>query len=266
MNTMSAFRFVIKLIFRVLCMIFLVQSFACMTPLKEITYMHGSNPGTASNQNKCCKEYTFRPGDLLYINIIGEDPENTAFLNLAQGVSYVSNSLNIDFVTYQVDMNGVINFPHFGEIRVAGLNAGEIRTMLQEKVDLILENTSVFVKHVNRSVTILGEVKNPGQHMMLNDRITVFEALGLAGDINEYGNRKSVKIVRETPALKITEQLDLTDPGVIHSKFYYIYPRDLIYVEPTSKVYGFKTMPFGTGFTIIFSSISTTLLLLNFLK
>lgn len=250
---------------RTIVLLVLLAVVSCTTPLQEITYMNGIQTGRNYTGGPIPDAYRIRPNDLLYISVIGEDPANTAFLNLVQ-TQTTSMNQNLDLITYVVDESGKIWFPHFGEIDVEGFTVTEIREGLQKHVDRYLENTSVFVKLVNRTITVLGEVRSPGQHTMVKNKLTIFEALGLAGDINDYGNRSNVKLIRETPAGKHVAAINLTDPLLMDSPYYYILPHDVIYVEPANKIYGRKTMPFGTGFTLVFSAISTTLLLLNFFK
>ena len=242
-----------------------IITLASCTPLREITYLNGIHTGDIHKHGAEPDVYTVRPNDLLYINVIGDDPVNTAFLNLTQTVT-AGITMNLDLITYIVDEKGQITFPYFGSITVEGLTVNQIRDILQEKVNQYMQNASVFVKHVNRTITVLGEVRSPGQHAMVKNRLTIFEALALAGDINDFGDRRNVKLIREISTGKMVEKIDLTDPQLLYSDFYYIMPHDMIYIEPSSKIYGNKTMPFGTAFNLIFSTISTTLLLINFFK
>lgn len=238
---------------------------SCTTPLREITYMHGIEAQRVYPDGPVPDTYRIRQNDLLYITVIGDDPANTAFFNLVQGQAG-SYSQNMDLVTYIVDEAGKIWFPQLGELQVEGFTVTEIRNGLQQYVDRYLENASVFVKLVNRTITVLGEVRSPGQHYMIKNKLTIFEALGLAGDVTDFGNRRNLKLVRETSSGKQVAELDLTSPDLITSPYYYVLPHDVLYVEPTTRVYGRKTMPFGTGFSLVFSTISTTLLLINFFK
>jgi len=248
-----------------LLLIGLLAAVSCTTPLKEITYMNGIQTDILHPDGPVPETYRIRQNDLLYITVIGDDPANTAFLNLVQGQT-AGSMQNMDLVTYIVDEAGKIWFPQLGELEVEGHTVTEVRDGLQKYVNKYMDNASVFVKLVNRSITILGEVRSPGQQLMIKNKLTIFEALGLAGDINDFGNRRAVKLIRETPSGKQVSTIDLTDPQLITSRNYYILPHDVLYVEPTTKIYGRKTMPFGTGFSLVFSTISTTLLLINFLK
>jgi len=137
----------------------------------------------------------------------------------------------MELITYLVDVEGKISYPQLGDIVVADKTVSEVRDIIQSKVDSYLESASVFVKLVNRNITVLGEVKAPGQKLMVKNQLTIFEALGTAGDITDYGNRLSVKLIRELPDGKHVAELNLTDPNIIYSPYYYILPHDIVYVE-----------------------------------
>lgn len=253
-----------------LALVFMIISFmqsisSCTTPLQEITYMHNIQTGTAFPGGPMPDVYKIRSNDLLYIHVIGDDPESVAFLNLNPGTAG-GNSSNLDLVTFIVDEIGDIYYPQFGGMHVAGKTVDQIREELQIEVNKYMENASVFVKLVNRTITVLGEVRSPGQHPMAKNQLSIFEAIGTAGDLTDFGNRRDVKLIRETPVGKEVTSIDLTDPNLINSPYYYVLPHDILYVEPSTKVYGRKTMPFGTGFSLVFSTISTALLLINYFK
>jgi len=142
----------------------------------------------------------------------------------------------------------------------------EVRNVIQGKVDQYLQGASVFVKLVNRNVTLLGELHSPGQKTMVKSKLTIFEALGLAGDITDYGNRKTVKLIRELPDGKHVAELDLTDREIIHSPYYYVLPHDIVYVEHRRKVYGAKNLAYSAPLSITASVISLGLLILNLFK
>lgn len=242
-----------------------VLAVSCSTPLKEVTYMHGIEAGQTYPGTPSPDFYRVRPNDHLYIQVMGDDPLNTVFLNLNTGQN-TAVSQNIELIAYTVDESGNISFPHLGDLSVGGKTVTEIRDMIQKEVDSYIEGTSVHVKLINRRITVLGEVRNPGQHPMINNHLTVFEALGTAGDITDFGERRSVKLIRETPAGRQVISLDLTDPGMVNSEYYYILPHDMIYVEPRNKVYGAKTFPFSSQYSLALSVISTIFLILNFMK
>jgi polysaccharide biosynthesis/export protein len=261
------FRYIHLLLFPVLIYLLTVS---CSTPLREVTYLHGIDTGTKSESGPKPEEYLIRPNDQLFIQVISDDPLNAAFLNLvnAQGnAGNLGNSANsLELITFLVDEQGSISYPQLGEIHVEGLTTGGVRDIIQKKVNTYLESASVFVKLVNRNITVLGEVRNPGQKLMVKNQLTIFEALGTAGDITDYGNRRNVKLIRELPDGKHVAELDLTNPKLLSSPYYYVLPHDVVYVEYSTKIYGAKNLSYAAPISITASVISIGLLVLNLFK
>lgn len=248
-----------------LAMLFVVS---CNPPttLDKVTYLHGINTGKTYDTGPVPDEYSIRTNDQLYIQVISDDPLNAAFLNLTS-VQNVSNAGStpgsMELITYLVDNEGNIDYPQLGKIKVNGLMTGEVREIIQKGVDKYLQSASVFVKLVNRNITVLGEVRSPGQQLMVKNQLTIFEALGTAGDITDWGNYQNVKIIREVPEGRFVGELDLTTSNVIQSPYYYVLPHDIVYVERREKVFGDKNVPFGQRLSLGLSVISIALLTLN---
>lgn len=245
----------------------LILATSCSTPLKELIYMNEIETGKTYENAPLPEEYRIRPNDQLFIQVISDDPLNAAFLNIinTQGsIGSMGNSMNqMELITYLVDEEGKIVYPKLGEITVEGLTTIEVSNTIQSEVDRYLEGASVFVKLVNRTITILGEVKNPGQKLMVKNQLTIFEALGEANDITDWGNRRNVKLIRELPQGKHVVELNLTDPELINSPYYYILPHDVIYVEHNTKVYGAKNLPYTAPLGITASILSIVLLIVT---
>ena len=240
---------------------------SCSTPLNELIYLNNIEPGLTYTSGPKPEEYKIRPNDQLFIQVISDDPLNAAFLNLInmQGsMGNMGSSANsMELITYLVDTEGKIAYPQLGELHLEGKTVSEVRDIIQNEVDKYLEAASVFVKLVNRNITVLGEVRQPGQKLMVKNQLTIFEALGAAGDLTDYGNRQNVKLIRELPEGKHIEMLDLTDPQLIFSPYYYVLPHDIIYVENETKVYGAKNLSYAAPISITASVISIGLLILN---
>jgi polysaccharide biosynthesis/export protein len=245
----------------------LLLASSCSTPLNELIYLNNIEPGVTYPNGPVPEEYRIRPNDQLFIQVISDDPLNAAFLNLintqGRSGSYGSSANSFELITYLVDKEGKFSYPQLGEIEVEGKTVKEVQDIIQRGVDQYLESASVFVKLVNRNITILGEVKQPGQKLMVKNQLTIFEALGAAGDITDYGNRQDVKLIRELPDGKHIVNLDLTDPELIFSPYYYVVPHDIIYVEHSTKVYGAKHLSYAAPLSITASIISIGLLILN---
>ncbi len=240
--------------------------FSCSTPMQDLVYMNQIQTGKTYEKASFPDVYKIRTNDQLFIQVISEDPLNVAFLNIVSTERMSYSAGNTELITYLVDDAGNIAFPQLGEIGVAGLTVSDIRHKLQLQVDKYIENTSVIVKHVNRTLTVIGEVKRPGQQAMVKNQLTIFEALGAAGDVTDFGNRKNIKLVRETNDGTFVAAIDLTDPLIVYSPYYYVLPHDVLYIEPAKKVYGAKTMPFTTPFSMVLSVISTVLLIISISK
>lgn len=251
----------------ILGMVILIAA-SCSTPLQEVTYLNGVQTGLTYTNGPMPEVYKIRPNDQLFIQVISDDPLNAAFLNLTNTQSGTSGSSanNMELITYLVDEKGNIEYPYLGQINVEGLTVLEVSNKIQEKVDTYLESASVFVKLVNRNITVLGEVRSPGQQLMVKNQLTIFEAIGTAGDITDYGNRQNIKLIRELPEGKHIVSLNLTDPQIIFSPYYYVLPHDIIYVEHSTKIYGAKNMPYAAPLSITASVISIGLLILNLFK
>lgn len=243
----------------------LAMATACTRPLKEVTYMHGIETGKVYADSLSPDAYVIRPNDHLYIVVLGDDPMITAFLNLTEAVRNSAGS-NLELITYTVDEKGYISFPQLGTVYVKDKTVLEVQNEMEARVSEFIEGTSIQVKLVDRTITVLGEVQNPGVQNIFKNQLNIFEALGTAGDINDWGNRKNVKLLRQTDEGKEIIALDLTDPDIIYSEYYYIFPNDVIYVEASSRVFGFKTLNFVSIFTLSLSIVTTILLVFTFLQ
>jgi polysaccharide export outer membrane protein len=252
--------------FYYLICVFFLSLASCTTPLKEVTYLNEIKPNRDYLNGPLPDEYKIRPNDQLFIQVISDNPTDVIFLNLTpQSAGASASGSSLELITYLVDEHGKIDYPYLGELKVAELTIPEVKALIQKKVDRYLTGAAVFVKQVNRSITVLGEVTNAGQQVMIKNKLTIFEALGTAGDITDWGNRMNVKLIRETNDGKYIGELDLTDPNLINSPYYYILPHDVIYVEHRTKVYGAKNLSYATPVSIVSALLSIGVLTLTLL-
>ena len=228
---------------------------SCTTPLKNITYLYNIRKVDSTLQTVSPDIYTIHPNDNLYISIISDNPEAASFLNLSQPDRNYTSESSLELITYIVDDDGNIVLPYLGKQHVGSKTTNQVRDELQHQIDDIMENASVFVKLVNRTISVLGEVERPGQYRVNKNSMTIFEALGTAGDLSDYGNRKDVKVIRGEGDQRHVATLDLTNSDITQSKYFYILPNDIIYVQPKNRVYGAKTLPFATLFTAISTAV-----------
>lgn len=208
--------------------------------------------------------YKVQSGDNLYIQVASMDEQtNQLFGNNQQSGNYMNSEVSVYLQSYTVDKSGQIDFPIVDKLHVEDLTVEEIRTKIQSVVDEYLVGATVFVKMVNFNVTILGEVRRPGKFKVYQDQINIFEAVAMAGDLSDFAARSKVKLVRQTENGYKVYNVDLTQDNIITSDYYFIMPNDIIYIEPLKiKQFGFASFPYS----LLFSTISATLLILNYVK
>jgi len=196
-------------------------------------------------------ETHFEVGDLLNINVAALEPEAAIPFNLYE----TQSATNPQPLLYLVDVDGNINFPVIGKIKVSGLSSQELTDLLEEKLSVYINNPIVNIRLKNFKVTVLGDVKQPGTYSVENERISIVEAIGLAGDLNIQGKRKTVKLIRVENGKRKIINIDLTNKALFNSPYFYLTQNDVIYVDPNKAKMNSSIVGPNTG--IIFSSIST---------
>lgn len=197
-----------------------------------MVYFQGSNLDSLATSNQYTP--TFKADDFLLITVMGNDPETVAPFNVPNVTQPGNNGYTIgnpSLQGYLVSQKGSINFPVLGTIQVAGLSREEVINLLQQKLSTYINNPIVNIQIQNFKVTVLGEVRSPGTFKIPNERITLLEAIALAGDLKATGIRK-IKVIREEDEGKKEYQLDLTQQELFASPCYYLQQNDVVYVEP----------------------------------
>src|SRR5262245_14241250 len=139
---------------------------------------------------------------------------------------------------YLVDGHGNIEYPRAGVIHVEGLTKLELQDLIKKKLnekDSVISNPSVIVRFRNFKVSVLGEVKNPGVLSIPGEQVTILEAIGLAGDINEYGLKDQVKVIRETDGKRTIGMVNLASDSLFLSPYYNLLQNDVVVVTPTKR-------------------------------
>lgn len=226
-------------------------------PLRDIVYLQDIDDQTIiSAQNP--EPYRLQPDDNLYIKIISNDQMSQLFnLNPEDNQQYNETSTELD--SYKINVDGNIEIPYLGYLKVSGLTVEEVRKMIEDSVSKHLIHFSVVVKPVNRSFTLLGEFNNPGTYRFTRDYLTIYEAIGFGNDFTDYANFHKVTILRNTPKGKIVTKIDFTSKEIISNEYFYLKPGDIIYAEPRNMIWGSKSLPFSA----ILTTINTAVLLYN---
>lgn len=185
--------------------------------------------------------YRIRPFDQLFISIKNLEENTSEFLNIAgtpnlnaPGRSTGSDNPNLYLLSYVVNDSGYVKIPLIGSVYVKGRTLAEIKIVLDQRIKPFLKFASTSVRLTNFRVSVIGEVNQPGVQSIYNDKTTLLQVIGKAGDMTDFANRKRVKIIRESDFGTETAFLDFTDPeSILTSEYYFVLPNDVIYVEPT---------------------------------
>lgn len=176
---------------------------------------------------------TIHPGDQLYIYVSSQTPESVIPFN--EETNKGSESIGVN--GYNVADDGCIIFPVLGKIPAIGLTRDSLAHVIEHRLlsEGQVTDPVVEVKMMNFRVAVIGEVKAPQELHLTSDRITIFEALAMCGDITMDGKRTNVGVLRETNGVVTLGEIDLTSKELFNSPFYYLQQNDIVYVEPTKK-------------------------------
>jgi polysaccharide export outer membrane protein len=196
-------------------------------------------------------------GDILSVHVSSLSAEASSFFNVV-GEKTDQQVAN----TYLVDASGNIEMPLIGSVHVAGSTSMEAKETIKNKLEKYLVNPTVNVRIRNFKVTVLGEVMAPGVYTIPNEKITLIEAIGLAGDLTIFGKRIDVLVIREEEGERKFHKVDLRSKELFESEIYYLHSNDIVYVEPgkgkiASADTWYRILP------IVFTGLTTITLILN---
>ena len=199
----------------------------------------------------------FKVNDIVSIYVSTYDLNAVKPFNLTKGSE--GRGSNISYVDYIVDIEGNIDYPVLGKIRLLDLTVEEAKDVFKEKLsDGYLEDPIVNIRITNFRVSVLGEVKRPGTYSISGERITILEAIGLAGDLTIKGKRKNVMVIRDFNGTKTYSRLDLTTKELFTSPVYYLTQNDVVYVEPNKSAISASSLDSRTSTAISVASILIT--------
>jgi polysaccharide biosynthesis/export protein len=232
-------------------------------PMKKIRYLQdekGSKTEKSDFKNKDTIVYRVHPGDNLYIKVNSLD-EKSNYLqkNVAYNDYYTESAIYLN--SYTVNDSGFVEFPLIGKIMVDNMIISDIREAIQSKVNEYIKNTVVIVKLANFRISMLGEFRLPGKYVVYQDKINIFEAISMAGDMTDFAKKSHVLLIRQTETGTKTFRINLNDKSIMESDLYFLMPNDMIYVEPVKgKQFAFTEFPY----LLIFTAITTTLLMIDY--
>ncbi len=247
-------------------MLLLCCATSCMTN-KELAYMQNDryNTTTPTSVANSSKPYKLQPNDVLSVKVQSEQPELSNLFNIVDPSSSMAfgGPSALYMTGYNIDELGNITLPTIGKLKVSGLTTSETQDLIQQNLNKYLVGTTVIVKLLSFKVSVLGGVRNPGYYYVYNEQANLLEGLSLAGDLTQAGDRKRVKLIRQTTGGSEVIMLDLTDPNLVQSPYYYLMPNDVIYVDPLRTSLKRDNLVVVTA---LLGIVSTGVLLLNYFR
>ena len=212
-------------------------------------------------------EPLIQPDDILSITIQTIDPQNSNILIQSSNVSSIgsssANSTGNQIVSgYLVDKEGILDLPMIGKIKLMGLSTFKARDFIREKASLYYKNPTVQVRFANFKITVLGEVAKPATYTLPNEKVSILDIIGLAGDLTIFGKRDNVLLIRENAGQKEFIRLNLNSTDIFKSPYFYLKQNDILYIEPVKRKNFLTEAPVISIFT---SVVSTGIVLLSFL-
>lgn len=233
---------------------------------RNVTYFNNI-PDTHYNSLHENLEPVLEPNDILSITVSSLNTQAAEMFNVSNvSMAQSSNAMdpNLQASGYLVDQEGFIRFPFLGKLKVGGLTKKELR----EEITYELENRKfllepiVDIRYLNYKISVLGEVARPSVLTIPSEKVTLLEALGLAGDLTIYARRDNILLIREEGGIKKLTRMDLTTDDLFRSPYYHLKSNDIIYVEP-NKAKIASTSRTTQWLPIIISSLSLGVIALD---
>lgn len=256
-------------------LLLLLLSFSsCVQHQQLVNFNKADLPEDAPEQIVNALNLTIQPEDLLRITVSSLNPEAAAPFNIDDqqggagnqrmnqlGGGAGSNGLEL-FMGYFVDRDGFIDFPVLGRIPVQGMTLEEAKLELLDRLADYLADPVVNIRYLNFKITVLGEVNGPGIQRLSNKRVTLLEALGMAGDLTLYANRNNILVIREEDGRRTYTRLDLQSAEIFTSPYFYLQQNDVIYVEPMRARIATVSDPFFRTVSYVTAGLSVVTLII----
>lgn len=239
---------------------------SCVTA-RKVNYMQEPGKQIPSYADTLSfEDYQLRIGDRMYIYVYSLDENITKMYNAGGSGSQIRHQMtsggmsgSYDLYTYLVDDEGNIDFPTIGKVYVRGLTTRQVKHKLEEGLSMLLkeipgyQTVSVEVNIVNRTFSIIGA--QSGRYVINKEKMTIFEALAMAGDLGEFNSRKEIKLIREIEGKTTIKTFDVRSKDIVNSEYYYIEPNDIIYIRQIPG-YSFGINSASTALGICASTLS----------
>ena len=258
MNIFYILNFRLSCFIKILAISLLFSS--CKSLKEEVVYFQN-----AKNFETIVDTDTFTPkfkvNDIVSIYISTFDIMASRPFNLVRESGGSTN--RVEYLDYLVDSEGNIDFPVLGKVKLLGLTVEEAKELIKEKLsDGYLKDPIVNMRILNFRISVLGEVNRPGSYPISGERISIMEALGLAGDLTIKGRRDNILIIRDFDGTKTYTRINLTNNEVFNSPVYYLTQNDVVYVEPNNSKVSSSVGDSRWGITLTITSVLISLAIL----
>lgn len=234
---------------------------------KRLVYLQnrGFEEGRPTKVVNKSEPYLLQPNDVISVKVkSATDSKVSDIFNITdENIGTFSTPGNLYMDGYSIDNSGRVNLPILGSLKIAGLTVEAAQDSIQNRANKYLNQATALVKLVSFKITVLGEVKNPGYHYVFNNQVTILEALGLAGDLTNFGNRENIKLIRPVQNGSEVTMVDLTDSRLLSSPYFFLMPNDVLYVEPLRARTSRSNLEV---WGVIFSAATTAILVLGYIQ
>ncbi|MFV9551031.1 polysaccharide biosynthesis/export family protein [Algibacter sp. PT7-4] len=214
-------------------LVFIIQLFlfsSCVSKKEVVYFQNAKDFETIVDTDTFTPK--FKVNDIVSIFVSTFDLEAVKPFNLF--IEGSGNSGQPQLIQYLIDIEGNIDYPVLGKIKLLGLSVQEAQELFKEKLSVYLKDPIINIRILNFRVSIVGEVQRPGRYDVSGERITILEAIALAGDLTIKGKRENVMVIRDFNGTKTYTRINLTNKELFNSPVYYLTQNDIVYVEPNN--------------------------------
>jgi len=242
----------------------IISMFSCKPVKDNLSYFQGADSIPKGVQPFL--EPTIQSGDILYIGVAAYDPLSAQSFNQTNvSVEGAGNAAPV--LGYLVDQSGNIQFPQLGVIHVRDLRKAAVADIIKQRLTSYLKDPIVTIRIINFKISVLGEVTSPGVYPITNERVSLIQALGMAGDLTVFAKRENVLLIRQDDSGKTTlTRVDLTKPDIFGKDYYWLQQNDVLYVEATNKKLKNADQVEFRNYSLGVSVLTALIVLINTLK
>lgn len=215
---------------RNILLIALLFNLASCVNSRNLQYVQGQFD-TALISKYIINDPVVQKGDLISITVYSDNAVATALYNLPNVTGTSTSGASAATSGYLVDEHGNIQFQGIGNLQVAGLTKLQLTALLDSRLIVFLQHPYYNIRFLNYKITLIGEVNREGVYTIPNESVNVLEAIGMAGGLNVYARRQNVLIIREANGKREFARLDLTNPDLFKSPYYFLQQNDMVVIE-----------------------------------